>query len=135
MAEYIEQNHASEVAFLASEEHPYEKNPGNPETFSDYNRGWKDACEYISDIMEHISAEKAAPKWISVQDRLPEPYTRCLVYRYDRVTKTHFIDFLWFAGIWRVAPDYGVADDTVTHWMPLPEPPKEGADNDRTETR
>ena len=65
-------------------------------------------------------------EWISVKKRLPEHYTRCLVYRYDRVTKTHFIDFLWFyAGIWRVAPDYGVADDTVTYWMLPPDPPEE----------
>lgn len=45
--------------------------------------------------------------------------------RYDLVTKTRFIDILWFYRAWLVAPDYGVADDTVTHWMPLPELPKE----------
>ena len=63
-------------------------------------------------------------EWISVKDRLPGNRTRCLVCRYDRVTKTRFIDILWFSRAWVVAPDYGVADDTVTHWMPLPELPE-----------
>jgi hypothetical protein len=67
-------------------------------------------------------------EWISVKDRLPKNRTRCLVCRYDWVTKTRFIDILWFYRAWLVAPDYGVADDTVTHWMPLPEPPKEDTD-------
>ena len=66
-------------------------------------------------------------EWISVSDRLPENRTRCLVCRYGGVTKKRNVDILWFSHAWRVAPDYGVADDTVTHWMPLPELPKEDA--------
>ena len=45
------------------------------------------------------------------------------VCRYDYVTKTRFIDILWFeSGIWWDGSHGG--DYAVTHWMPLPEPPK-----------
>lgn len=66
-----------------------------------------------------------AQKWISVKDRLPETESRCLVIRYDAVTKTSFRDILWFdKGTWwnRI---FG-GEYSVTHWMPLPEPPEEG---------
>lgn len=66
-----------------------------------------------------------APEWISVEDRLPEDGTRNLVTRYDFVTNTPFYDLLWLDnGEWwnrQYAGDYA-----VTHWMPLPEPPKGG---------
>ena len=52
-------------------------------------------------------------KWISVEERLPPKYTDVLVYNgsihQDFICSTgNFYDFY-----------------NVTHWMPLPEPPKE----------
>lgn len=75
---------------------------------------------------ERDEAIYARPKWISVEERLPEPYTRILALvdfgRYGKGlhTMTHFED-----GEWSVTMQDG---ETVTHWMPLPlpEPPKEG---------
>ena len=59
-------------------------------------------------------------KWISVKDRLPEKigyYICCLDNGTIKVCK-------WIYGIRN-----GMWDNpnwtTVTHWMPLPEPPKE----------
>lgn len=52
MAEYIKMADAIIIADYAVDEHPYDKDPKNPETFSDYNRGWNDACDYIRDRLE-----------------------------------------------------------------------------------
>lgn len=67
-------------------------------------------------------------KWISVKDRLPElekyklsklvlawipDHGRCFALRYDNGKGEQ-----WFSG--------GVEQPDITHWMPLPEPPKEG---------
>ena len=59
MAEYIEREAAICVADYAVDEHPYDKIPGNPETFSEYNQGWHDACDYIMDRLESLSAADA----------------------------------------------------------------------------
>lgn len=75
--------------------------------------------------IEAIPAADVEPvnEWISVKDRLPRD-GRYLTVRYDQVTRSSFVDILWFErGDWwnRHYPgDYG-----VTHWMPLPDPPKE----------
>ena len=64
--------------------------------------------------------EVMASAWIPVSERLPKNETKCLVTRYDYVTKTPFVDLLWFDNVWwdrRNSGDYG-----VTHWMPKPEP-------------
>ena len=68
--------------------------------------------------------EKADRGWISVKDRNPETGSRCLVVRYDQVTKTYFEDILWFdnGNWWNRHYD---GDYAVTHWMPLPDLPKE----------
>ena len=61
-------------------------------------------------------------KWISVKDRLPEKKGTFLVctkndfYGTKNIAKVRFYDGEWHGtgGIW----------SNVTHWMPLPEPPK-----------
>ena len=53
-------------------------------------------------------------EWIPVTERLPEKNTWVLAYcKYNG----HVVDYLDINGLW----SYG----NVTHWMPLPEPPKE----------
>lgn len=68
----------------------------------------------------------ATPKWIPVSERLPEPWKWVLCYcragiiemlRYD-----HLMDEWGASTLSRV-----YMKDYVTHWMPLPEPPKEDA--------
>lgn len=57
MTEYISRNAAICIANYAVDEHPYDKNPEQPETYSDYNQGWNDACDYIQARLENT--EKA----------------------------------------------------------------------------
>lgn len=54
MTEYIERNAAVTIADYAVDEHPYDKNPEKPETFSEYNQGWHDACDYIRARLEAL---------------------------------------------------------------------------------
>lgn len=61
--------------------------------------------------------------WISVKDRLPEESGRYLVYAKEGERETHrtiapFQKAFHLSG--------RMAYWKVTHWMPLPEPPKEG---------
>lgn len=71
--------------------------------------------------VEHIENAPAVNRWISCSERLPEygEYVlfirkNCEVYvgYYDE-KNTWNTDYQWFIG------------EDVTHWMPLPEPPKE----------
>ena len=61
--------------------------------------------------------------WISVNDRLPEQSGKYLIVavelgRIKHVTTTMFGTFFYMTG--------RMAHWKVTHWMALPEPPKEG---------
>ena len=60
-------------------------------------------------------------EWISVKDRLPEPLEDVLTIDNNG---NIFISWLWL----KKFRDRCFASDTrgdITHWMPLPEPPKE----------
>jgi len=68
-------------------------------------------------------------EWISVKDRLPEDRIPVLIYTSYFKMATAYCDFEgdfsnvtcgWIDAM-RVQHSYG----SVTHWMPLPEPPKE----------
>lgn len=62
--------------------------------------------------------------WISVKDRLPEPHRMVIVYVANRAGWWNIeTDFLNLNGSWASNADSDW--HIVTHWMPLPEPPKE----------
>ncbi len=91
-------------------------------------------CDVITEISEAPTIDPAtlAPRWISVEERLPTPYTPVLVIylNYNDGEPCNdgvaAIDPFGEWGWW----DGDEADETVlvsiTHWMELPEPPKEG---------
>ena len=66
--------------------------------------------------------EAGKPKWIPVSERLPEKHERVIVcdVREDFRDAWEFEGEGWFNGLWTLEKE------EVTHWMPLPEPPKEG---------
>lgn len=88
----------------------------------------------LDSIAERLAAYEDAeeqgllrlPCWIPVTERLPKQGKRYLVVRYDYVTETPFVDILWHDAhdLWWNRLYKGQYN--VTHWMPLPEPPKEG---------
>lgn len=64
----------------------------------------------------------AQPKWISVKDRLPEDDADYLVWVADTCTVERAM--YYGDGEW-LTEDLDDLTRLVTHWMPLPEPPKE----------
>ena len=77
--------------------------------------------------------EQMQPEWVSVEDRLPEIDKSVIVktaFFRDRKYETEtFIGFMDEYGELYSLPEgesYGWQfNDCVTHWMPLPEPPKQ----------
>lgn len=71
--------------------------------------------------------EPVRGEWISVQDRLPTAREDVLVVAYWHEKYQSLMG--WFSPngkVWRVTtPNEEMTDVSVTHWMPLPEPPKE----------
>ncbi len=70
------------------------------------------------------------PRWIPVEERLPEYGVRVLetdMYEEDDCTGiwTREEDKDDADGCWHDEHDWWHALDEVTHWMPLPEPPEE----------
>ena len=73
--------------------------------------------------------EDGRPKWIPVTERLPEEEGWYLVYttpnrEHKSINKAMFCKgYAWgnFEPYWRGAGGHWA---NVTHWMPLPEPPK-----------
>ena len=97
-------------------------------------------CEYRDDCGEYCGSntyeealayidqlEAAQPKWISVEERLPDRYTPVLGNIKKDGTETYVAHVVIMDGSWW-AKDTGVYYDDVggdvTHWMPLPEPPE-----------
>ena len=68
------------------------------------------------------------PKWIPVTERLPEDFIEVLVFGRSKLTRVMVIDVAFRKGRkWFVPCDEdGIESDPVivSHWMPLPEPPK-----------
>ena len=72
-------------------------------------------------------------EWISVNDRLPELRDDSIIAHFDTgsIETVHVED--WFKpitngldknGVQKYTKWYLTANPTITHWMPLPEPPK-----------
>ena len=76
----------------------------------------------LGDIADYLIANGVTvQEWISVNDRLPEKYAMVLIYDGDSVEPSLFFGDLGFyeADKYEANPFCG-----VTHWMPIPQPPK-----------
>lgn len=90
---------------------------------------WKDQCEnVVCDVktMPTIDPESLRVQWISVEDRLPQEWEEVLVR--SECNFTECAVYLGTPGKWRVTWNHDMLEpDSITHWMPLPEPPNCGA--------
>lgn len=78
-------------------------------------------------------------KWISVKDRMPEPCVDVLLIVHGWNDREIYVGSLkrveaeksWLTGLEMKASDWTIwgfsylKEPVVTHWMPIPEPPKE----------
>ena len=88
--------------------------------------------DYETGFMNGFKAgvEATQPKWISVEERLPEPYRKVLALREGFPDTGRYIcaldsTTLWIDDTLVWNGDLKTWKNRVTHWMPLPEPPKE----------
>ena len=90
----------------------------------DLAQSYKAEC-FIANGVTFATDTNVGSKWISVKDRLPDKHDRYLC----NVKAFSFPDLCYFAIL--KYDDGGFIEgkiytDDVTHWMPLPKPPKEG---------
>lgn len=63
--------------------------------------------------------------WVKVEDRLPEAGERCIVFGED-IGVASLIMHISLHGEWVDQLNHTAPyQKTITHWMPLPEPPKD----------
>ena len=82
----------------------------------------RDLLNDAADAIEELLA--VVPRWISVEERLPEENKNYLTYGVFLPLGVKAMDMNRFDGTkWLTS-----ADVEITHWMPLPAPPKEVQD-------
>lgn len=95
------------------------------------------ACNMAIRAMEEIERLKAEqPKWIPVEERLPEKCDFYLVRDFGEIKmngkKIGLTKVMMF---YPEEKQWEKHNEDVTHWMPLPKPPKEDEKNGRTKGR
>lgn len=84
---------------------------------------------YQAGRLNSEGVQAAKPQWISVKDRLPEYDQFVLLWHPD--CKRQFVGFRVDSGImdplfwWHLELDMHEPERIITHWMPLPEAPKD----------
>ncbi|HCR1140793.1 TPA: DUF551 domain-containing protein [Klebsiella aerogenes] len=122
---------ACRAAMLQAEPVTTANKLGNSPAKSPIDHGYRKGCECSGcKTTVRICAELAGNSpvipdtWIPVSERLPEEGGRywCYVEEQNSLGKSHYQwNCSWNGEIWGGAMMYG----RVTHWMPLPNPPKE----------
>lgn len=91
--------------------------------FRNMGKGEEKSVLELVDVAGTIEAlESAQLKWVSVEERLPDEPCEVLACVYGKV------GIAWYSDKCFETPSgmvFYVAENAVTHWMPLPEPPKE----------
>lgn len=83
----------------------------------DWTTGWEEAANYL------IAHGVMVQEWIPIKDRLPKDWTDVLV-----LSRFGFLETAVYTGTpgkWRIGWNGDMLEaDSITHWMPLPKPPK-----------
>ena len=97
-----------------------------------FDMDMSDLREYMRDKEEWKRKQAAMPKWIPVTEGLPENFVEVLVTDGKDVGIAALQGFMDDEVVWCNAYGMDYIDDPddedylpITHWMPLPEPPKE----------
>ena len=92
------------------------------------------AADAIEDLENKLNLWRQGKisRWISVTERLPKDGSDVLIYlktaHDSRITAANYYKETWQDCV--MGPLYLTEEGLVTHWMPLPEPPREGTDHD-----
>ena len=100
----------------------------------------RDGCIAIEDLANHLIANGVTvQEWIPVTEKLPEQDKEVLLIVHGWKDRLYYTGCLhrqeaersWLTGIESKASDWKIwgfsylRDPSVTHWMPMPHPPKE----------
>lgn len=87
---------------------------------------WKDTTVYVAGFMDGAMWADQHPHWLSVKDELPKIGKDVLVLREDGEMQVAHQYNEEIARWWSV--DGFPLRNNITHWMPLPAPPKKGGE-------
>ena len=78
----------------------------------------------VTGVIESFPAADVQPmKWIPVTERLPEQNTRVIGFMaWKGITAIEYQHGKWYS----IDHLQSLPNEAVTHWMPIPEPPKDG---------
>ena len=95
-------------------------------TSCDIDKVGMDAADQIERDQKEIEALRAKlPKWISVKERLPIDRLKKYLVAF-RDAGGSIVDMArYFPSDGWTCDNWDVPQNLITHWMPLPEPPKE----------
>lgn len=82
---------------------------------------WQRAMDVCRVAVEALR-EQEQRRWVPVEDRLPEESGDYIVYYSNTASNKPLISMRHFYG---EIPEAFLHNKAMTHWMPLPEPPKE----------
>lgn len=103
------------------------KNEQTSEVLRHFDIDMSELREYLCDKEEWRRKQEAAmPKWIPVTEQKPEKHKTILAYN------PHYSNpytCRWDGRDWWLDGGFGVKLLEISHWMPLPEPPKEEDDD------
>ena len=86
---------------------------------------FKRAADAIEELLDELTTiRKQLPHWISVEDELPPKYHQVLCYGANGILVDYYSGETSVLG----RPLFMVSEARVSHWMPPPEPPTEGAE-------
>lgn len=73
----------------------------------------------------YLMGRKDGPPWISVKDRMPDKDSTVLIY--TEAHDTYMAKIYKDGEAWPISNSCGCCgtEEKFTHWMPLPQPPKE----------
>ena len=81
----------------------------------------------VTEALNHVegglvgirTVESQIPRWISVEERLPEKGVFVVVY-YGNFIGNLMDVYMWDGECWRSSTGYLEDAENITHWMPLP---------------
>ena len=111
---------------LVNRLHRYSENCVAYKLDADFASAVHEAAEAIEELSVVVRTQKAVldkfPRWIPVSERLPEKEGSVLIFsELGGIAEGHYSHMY---GVW-VQYRWNVKGIKVSHWMPLPEPPKE----------
>ena len=86
-------------------------------------------CDKLLHEAADAIEELSKPRWVPVTERLPEEHVFVLIRQEDdRMMVAERVDGDWWYRYFAYDVDRWDENEqgTITHWMPLPEPPKDG---------